>query len=163
MIDNKVNFNITPNSFEILKSKSGVIFKSLLSVIIIIIFLFINFNSSTEIKTPWFFNTLLLIVIPLNTLYILSIIIFKFNNIKFEKINNLVFLDGKEISSISNLKIINYDIKGGKKSSLYLRINGKEKSIVFSSNPDDVKEIAFRLSEFLNIKLENHHGTFPIW
>ena len=163
MFGNKVTFNISSNTFEILKSKSGVIFKSLLTVIIIIIFLLINFNSPTEIETPWFFNNLLLIIIPLNTLYIASIIIFKFNNIKFEKINNLVYLDGKEISSINSLKIINYDIKGGKKSSLYLRTNGKEKSIVFASNPDDVKEIAFRLSEFLNIKLENSYGTYPIW
>lgn len=163
MFDNKVTFNISSNTFEILKSKRGAIFKSVLTVVIIIIFLLFNFNSPTEIKTPWFFNILLLIVIPLNTLYIVSIIIFKFNNVKFEKINHLVFLDGKEISSINNLKIINYDIKGGKKSSLYLRINGKEKNIVFSSNPDEVKEMAIRLSEFLNVKLETNYGTFPIW
>lgn len=175
MFDNKVNLKITPDSIEILKSKSGVVYKIFLFILITIVFLILHFTSLIEFTSPLYFNILVLLVIAVNFTYIILIRFFRLNDVKFDKINSIVYFNGEQVLKTNNLKIINYEILSAnkssmylktreKKSSLYLKVNEKNKNLVFSSDPDDVKAIALKLSEFLNIKVENHYSSFyPIW
>ncbi len=166
MLEHDVTYNKFDNTFEIIKSKSSSIFKTIFIVVVTTVFIGfqLSFINKTEQSS--------LIIVPFAILAVVLITyailqhLLKFKNIKIENNNNLIYINGKKLEMLkgSYLKVLNYDGKWQTYSFLYIIQKDKKLNLIYSSNPGDVKIIANELSDFLKIKQEQHYVSFPpIW
>ncbi len=166
MFENEVSYKRSDTTFEIIKSKTGSIYKT--TFVVIVTFLFIGLQLSFIDKTEQSFLFIVFFIsLAIGSItYALFLHFLKFKNLKIENINNLTYLNGKELVILKSnyLKVLNYEGKWTIYSFLYIIQKDKKINLIYSSNPEDVKIIARELSAFLNIKQEQHYASFPpIW